>query len=172
MGFNPLNLEKWKMEEFEVAKFSPIKNDANAHQQKLFIPKLMPMISFGTPKNSTESLDKSIFINDPACKPSPDSTVQTQNFKTVPKPDNRKFARTVLTQGVTMQVEVKNGNPDEMYISTKVDPSSDEKRIEEYKIEFETEGTGTGITATGVPVEILTLKMKGKEQDQHIQRIK
>lgn len=157
MGFNPLNIMEWAMSEYEVAKFAPVSNDANASSQKLYIPKLMPLISFGAPKITSESLNKSIFLNADECKISVSSTIQSQNYKTVPKPANRKFERILLTQGVTMQVEVKNGNPDQMYISTKVDPSSSDKVSESY--EYILEGTGS-ISETSISV-------KGKIVEKH-----
>lgn len=132
MSFNPLNMKEWSMSEFEIAKYSPPIGDPNAVSSQLYIPKLMPLIQFDAPKIIPKSLSKACFINDEACKPSPAAQINTQNYKTILKPTNRRFFREKYTQGEVMQVEVKNGNPDEMYISTKVDNSSGKTVTETY----------------------------------------
>lgn len=132
MSYSPENLEEWSLGEFEIAKYSLPIGDPNATTSSLYIPKLMPLISFGSPKVTPKSLNKSCFVNDDSCKPTPASTINTQNYKTVPKPTNRRFFRVNYTQGEIMQVEIKNGNPDDMYISTKVDNSSGKTVTETY----------------------------------------
>lgn len=141
MAINPNNIEDWYLEEYEVAKVSPISCASNGGSLQLYIPKLMPLISFGIPKASPETLSKSIFINDDTCKPNVSSTIMSQNYKTVTRPTNRKFYKDTLKSGMQVQVEVKHNNPQEIYVSTKIDPSVGATVREGYFYEkFEGEG--------------------------------
>lgn len=153
MGFNPENIEEWSMGEYEKAKYSPISGNSNASNLQLYIPKLMPQINFGVPKVVPLPINKSILVNDEECKPTISTTINTQNYKTVPRTNNRKFGRIELKQGAEVQVEVKDKNPDTMYVSTKIDNSSGDVVTETYtaKTNQSTKhGPGT-ITLHGLP---------------------
>lgn len=169
------NLKNWSMGEFEIAKYSPISGDSNASNLQLYIPKLMPLISFGKPKVTPIPLDKSILENDDSCKPSVNSMIKTQNYRTVPRTNNRKFARIQFLQGAEIQIEVKDGDPDNLYVSTKIDNSTKDVVTETYKAST-IKGKGT-VTLLGVPfadgvrdasVSITGLEFKSEYSDQNL----
>lgn len=51
---------------------------------KMYCPSLMPQISKGTPLVIRTYMTQSPFINSPECRPSFSSSIETQNYITVP----------------------------------------------------------------------------------------
>lgn len=116
------NITEWGMGNTEVGFVS---QDCSSNGTLLLhIPKLMPAVPFGTPKITPVPLSASIFINDEKCKPKPPKTINTQNYLTVPRQEDRFFKRATLKKGSRILVEVQNGNPDGLRVSTKEDPST------------------------------------------------
>ena len=56
------------------------------------LTQLMPNIPIGTPTTGVGTIDKSIFCNDKECKPSPSSTISTQNYVTLARRKNENPA--------------------------------------------------------------------------------
>lgn len=126
-NIDPANVEKWSLGNIEVGLFMyhPKPYGPSSGTLKLNIPKLMPMISGFDPKITVKSINKSCYINDSACKPSVGTTINTQNYKSVPPQDNREFKKPVFWRGDRIFVEIRNGNLDTMFLSTKEDNSTD-----------------------------------------------
>lgn len=89
----------------------------------LYIPKIMPLISMGTRKVSSVSLNSSILANSSECKPTINGTVKTQNFINVPKHPKAKFAQRWKMHGIEVEVEILNHNVDNMRITDTYDNS-------------------------------------------------
>lgn len=126
MSIDPINIQKWELGNMEVGTFmcKPLPYATSRGTLKLNIPKIMPLISGSSPEITVGSLNKSCYVNDSSCKPSVGSTIRTQNFKSVPPQDNRSFENPVFWRGDKIYVEVRNKNPDTMFLSTKEDNSS------------------------------------------------
>ena len=127
MGANPLNVTKWAIHDSENAKYCTAPyGSSSAGSFQLYIPTLMPLIP--GPANPTQvigSLSSSCFLNDQTCMPSVARTIRTQNYKTVPRFENRTFRRSVFYQGANIMVEVHNFNVDDMSVTNKIDESTD-----------------------------------------------
>ena len=67
------------------------KQSKDADSFYLRIPKLMPWIMGGKPKTTPVSINKSIIINDAACKPSVNSKASQQNYILVPRFKNTDY---------------------------------------------------------------------------------
>lgn len=69
---------------------------------KAYIPKFMPKISQGAPAPSKATISTSMFINAPASKPSPATTVNMQNYVTLTRPTNLSPSYYSTSKGGTM----------------------------------------------------------------------
>lgn len=118
--FNPINMEKWGLDEYEVGFFCPICGSSSG-SLKLNIPKLMPKIPLGIPLSVPTGISKSCYENPNDLSIA--TTIQTQNFLTVPPQANRSFSAPLFSQGAKIMVEIHNKNPDTRFITTKVDNS-------------------------------------------------
>jgi hypothetical protein len=117
------NTSSFKLGETEVAKYAPVKGGSNDTTLLLWIPTLMPNIPFALPRQIHGSLNSSCFINDKACKPSISKQYCSQNFKSVARYTNDTFRYPYLYRGAVLHLYVRNGNPDTMYVTNKIDPS-------------------------------------------------
>ena len=117
-------VSQWSLADEEVAKISAYGPVPTSPTQNLYITKLMPQISFGKPKSTSVALNKSCICNDTKCKPAVSSRISSKNYVTLSTQANRSFKHNYFHPGDTVQVEVRNDNPDDMYLSTKVDPST------------------------------------------------
>lgn len=119
---NPVNTETWKVKSQELAKTTP-SSCSTSSPLRLHIPKLMPMIPFGTPKVTNASVSDGCFCNDKACKPSISKSIGTQNYVTVPIYDNNDFICSIFYQGARIKVDFFNGSVDEIYATNRIDES-------------------------------------------------
>lgn len=117
-----INNKEWKMGTEEVAKFSEPTSATGASQFRMYIPKLMPLVSFGNPLQVPVVLNPTIFINDPSCKPAPSQQIVTQNYITIPRTLRGSFKLIKIGQGQEIKVEVLNGNEDTIRLKNDVDP--------------------------------------------------
>jgi len=92
---------------------------------KLYISTLIPRVPLGTPKIKSLSLNKSCFINAAECKPTVSSTIEEQNYLTVPMYHNRSFSEGYFWHGDKMRVVFLNKNPNDGYVDDKLDNSVD-----------------------------------------------
>lgn len=118
---NPLNVHKWDLGNMEVGKYVTASSGSSSGTLKLYIPKLMPFISMGMAKASPIGISKSCFANADTIAVA--TTLQSQNFLSVPPQDNRSFKLPRLSFGGRVFVEIRNKNPDTRYVSTKEDNS-------------------------------------------------
>lgn len=174
MSFSPTNIENWSLGDTEIAKYAPNAGSSNAPSLLLYIPKLMPKIAFGVPKVTPVPLNKAILINDDACKPAISATISSQNYKTVPRANNRKFARVNFTHGAEIQVSCTEGDPDTLTISTKVDNSIGSVVTETYAAS--TYGGKGTVTLKAVPfydrteditIDLADMRFSGSHTDQN-----
>jgi hypothetical protein len=121
---NNTNLTTWTINDNEIGKYTISPKGSSGGTLPLYIPKLMPLISMGKRKTTTTGINSSCYCNASECKPNIGSTtVSIQNFINVPPQSNRSFSLPIFYYGDTIQVEVHNGNVDELYLSTRVDNS-------------------------------------------------
>ena len=116
------NIEQWSISNYEIGYTCP-QVCSSGGSQMLNIPKIMPDIPLGKPKSTPVPLNKSCYINDKKCKPSVATQISSQNYITVPPQDNRGFQLPWFHQGDRIFVEVRNQNPDNLFLSTKEDNS-------------------------------------------------
>lgn len=120
------NVDEWNLSDVEVAHvICSGSRTSSGGSKQVYIAKLMPQISMGKPKPTSVGLNKSCIINDSKCKPAVSAKVSTLNYITAPPRANRNFQHSLLSYGATIEVEVRDKNPDNLYISNKVDPSWD-----------------------------------------------
>lgn len=122
MGTNN-SVSNWTLGDEEIAKICSFGLIPASRTMKVYIPKLMPLIGFGSPKNTTVSLNKSFMCNDSKCKPAVGSSVVSQNYVALSLQDNRNWSASYFNKGDVIHIEVKDKNPDYMVLSTKVDPT-------------------------------------------------
>lgn len=106
MASLPINTTKWKVSSVEVARYAPKRGNANASSLKLYIPKLMPLIAEGTPKQEIHSILSTCYANASACKPSIAKTIKTQNYITVPRHINQPFGNNSIQGESKIKVTV------------------------------------------------------------------
>lgn len=123
------NSESWKLSNYEIGynvergtshRYCGRTNSGN---WDLYIPKIMPLITQGTRKITTVTLDSSIFINNQNCKPIVSRYISSQNFITVPKHPKASFVNKYKKHGIKVEVEVLNANVDNMRITDTYDES-------------------------------------------------
>jgi len=124
MATQPLNVKKWSVGTTEVAKYAPKSGSANRDTLKVHIPKIIPLVEFGTPKQVLKSVSATCFINAKACKPSVAKSLKIQNYITVPRNTNQSFTNGTFTHGDKIMVEVRNKNVDNLHITNSIDSSS------------------------------------------------
>lgn len=124
MSISNTNLTEWSLGNYEVGFTITPPYTSSSGPQVLYIPKLMPLITQGKPKVTQATLSDSCYINDKPCKPTVAKKISVQNYITVPPQDNRSFSLPVFYPGSRIFVEVRNCNPDKLYVSTKEDNSS------------------------------------------------
>ena len=87
------NLKKWSLNNIETGKSC----GSNSKQIfNVYVPKVLPLVSFSKPKNEVVALNKSCFINDQSCKPSVSSTVSIKNYIEMYLSSNSKLSLSSL----------------------------------------------------------------------------
>ena len=122
------NLERWYLNKTEIAynleKTAQSYGDTEAASWKLYVPKIMPLITMGIPKESTEQLSSSMFINEKSCKPTIQSTIKTRNYILATRPANCSFRYQFKKHGIQLEVEVLHQNLDNLRITNTIDNSN------------------------------------------------
>jgi hypothetical protein len=83
-------LEDYKINPFEYG-FLTTSSHYTSGSFRLYIPKLMPLMSLGQPSITNWIFNNNIFLNDADCKPTTGQKITTQNFITVGRHHNRDF---------------------------------------------------------------------------------
>lgn len=125
MANQPKNMTEWSVDRQEIAYYAPTEGESNASSLKLYIPKILPLVPFDTPKQIVVSLSKSFLLNADQCKPSIAATTRTQNYLTVPRYANNNFYYSLLKHGSRVIVDVLNRNVDTLRVTNREDPSYD-----------------------------------------------
>lgn len=120
------NFHDWKLDNYIVGFTCIPPYTSSGGAQLLYVPSIMPQISIGRgrPKSQRAPLNKSCFINDDKCKPAVSNQTTIQNYITVSPADNQGFSAPVFYDGSRIPIEVTNGDPDKLTLSTKEDTSS------------------------------------------------
>lgn len=120
------NFHDWKLDNYIVGFTCIPPYTSSSGTQLLYVPSIMPQITLprGQPKPKRVTLNKACFINDQKCKPAISSQISLQNYISVPPAANRSFSAPVFYSGSRIIIEVTNGDPDKLTLSTKEDNSS------------------------------------------------
>ena len=109
------NTTKWSLNTSEVGKSC----GANSGDTfKVYVAKVLPLVSFAKPKVKTVAIKKTCFINAAKCKPSVSTKVKTRNYINIPKSTNTKIKS--AKHGTKLNISVLNKNIDRMYVDGKV----------------------------------------------------
>lgn len=121
------NIQPWSLGEREVAynleKTAKTRGLTEAKVWQLYVPKLIPRITKGLPKETVCALSKAPFINAADCKPVVQSSCKQRNYIEVKRPDNHAFTYKYKTHDMLLQVDVLHQDPDNLRISDVVDNS-------------------------------------------------
>lgn len=125
---NGTNLESWSLNKTEIGynleKTASSYGDTEAAEWKLYVPKIMPLIDMGIPKETTVQLSSAIFINEKSCKPTVQSTIKSRNWLKGTRPANCSFRYQYKKHGIQIEVEVLHENLDNLRITNTIDQSS------------------------------------------------
>ena len=112
------NLSSWSLGTTEIGKSCGYNSLANSKNFKVYIAKILPLISFGSPATTTTALSKNCFCNATACKPSVASSVISRNYIEIPIEDGSNMY--AAANGRELKIGVVNGNVDKMYITSRL----------------------------------------------------
>ena len=121
------NIKPWSLGKTEIA-YSMEKNRqtygrTEDPEWKLYVPKIMPLITKGDPKETTFSLRSSIFVNEASCKPVIQTSVKVRNYIKASRPANCSFKYPRKPYDMQVEVEVLHNNPDNLRITNTIDNS-------------------------------------------------
>lgn len=116
-------LKNWTLNNTETGKSC----GTNSKQIfNVYVPKVLPLVSFEKPKTETVALNKSCFINDASCKPSVSSTITLKNYIEMYLSSNSKLSTSSLAEspikhGTELKIEIQNKNVDKMFVISTAD---------------------------------------------------
>lgn len=132
------NLTNWVLGTTELAKSCGYNSTGNGKTFRVFIPKIQPLMSFGSPSSVSVALNRNCFCNASNCKPSISTTVVTSNFieaiangydstlnvyyEVLEEPLRVKSVQASLSasHGQTLKVSALNGNVDNLQVISKM----------------------------------------------------
>lgn len=121
------NIKRWYLSDLEICfnleETPDTYSSTEAALWKLFVPKIMPLMEMGLPKETPVQLSDSLFINDKACKPSINSVIYQRNYLKATRPDNCSFAYELKFHTMKLEVEVLHVNLDNLRITNHIDNS-------------------------------------------------
>lgn len=117
-------MKSWHMPHVVSAMYSRGTGSSRDSSHPVYIPALMPLISFGPMQTTSKPVRASCFCNDSKCKPPVGGSITTQNYLTVQVYDNNPFKLPTFHLGYAMQVEALSGDYDTLRISNRVDSST------------------------------------------------
>ena len=118
------NLEIWQLHDFEICYFLHYPRAESEQEIYLLnIPAVMPYIKPAKPDHKYVTLNKGIYVNAPECKLPIGPQVETRNYLEIKKRANEHFNHRFIDFLETIYVETVNGDIDEMYVTTRKDPS-------------------------------------------------
>lgn len=107
-----INAKNWHLNETEYGK---VCGGGTSNKLKVWVPKILPFISFSKPKSKVVPINKSCIINDSKCKPIIASSVKTVNYITIPHDD--VVNGSLVEFGTRVVIKVKNNSPDQLTIT-------------------------------------------------------
>lgn len=90
---------------------------------RVYIPKIMPLISMGTARRSRVSIDTSILVNASSCRPTLNRIISELNYIMADKPSSVGFANPWKGHGMKLEVEVLHNNVDNIRVTNVFDNS-------------------------------------------------
>ena len=111
------NLVSWKLGTTEIGKSCGY-NNPSSRFFRVYVPKILPLIQFGTPTTKSVGLNRSCFCNSTSCKPSVSPNVISRNYLDIPLADNANISCT--TNDDSLKIEIFNGNVDKMYVISRL----------------------------------------------------
>lgn len=123
------NVQSWHLNKTEIAynleKTASTVGDTEAPEWWLFVPKIMPLLTKGLPKDTPAPLPvRSMFWNCDECMPTIQSSIYTRNYIKATRPDNCSFAWPCKHHDIQLEVEVLHQNPDNLRITNTIDNST------------------------------------------------
>jgi hypothetical protein len=112
------NISSWSLGTTEIGKSCGYNSLAYGKNFKVYIAKILPLISFGSPSSTSVPLSKNCFCNASACKPSVASSVTSRNYIDIPMGDDSNIYAS--SSGRELKIGIVNGNVDKMYIINKL----------------------------------------------------
>lgn len=121
------NLERWHLSDTERAFNLEETPTSISHTEsplwKLYVPKLMPLMTKGCPKTTPVTLTDTMFINDKPCKPVVQKQIYQRNWLEAGRPANCSFAYPWKPHDMPLEVEVLNKNLENLRITNTTDNS-------------------------------------------------
>lgn len=131
------NLTNWVLGTTERGQSCGANSTKSSRMFRVHVPKILPLVPFGSPSLTAVALNRNCFCNAANCKPSISTSVTTANFIEIPisgynevidvyhKHDdyeNVLSARShlVLGHGQAIKVEALNGNVDNLQVISKI----------------------------------------------------
>lgn len=113
------NQQKWSLDSLEIGKSCGI-NIGKVY--KVYVAKILPLVTFGKPKSKIVALSKNCFINANDCKPSISTKVKIINYIKIPLSASATLkSSTKIKHGTSLKISVKHSNPDELTVLSKKD---------------------------------------------------
>lgn len=122
------NIESWHLNKTEIAynleKTATTLGDTESAEWWLYVPKIMPLIEKGLPKEIVEPLSANgMFLNVPECRPAVQTSIKSRNYIKATRPANCSFQYQYKTHDMRLEVEVLHENPDNLRITNTIDNS-------------------------------------------------
>ena len=132
------NSTNWVLGTTELAKSCGNNSTGNGKTFRVFIPKVQPLMSFGSPSSVSVALNRNCFCNAANCKPSISTSITTSNFIEAPvngydnalsvayevydEPVRIKSVHATLaaSHGQSLKVSALNGNVDNLQVISKM----------------------------------------------------
>lgn len=105
------NTRKWSLNTSETGKACGLNNGDTF---KVYVAKILPLVSFAKPKEKTVAIRKTCFINADKCKPSISTKVKTRNYLNIPLSTNANID--CVKHGTKLKLTVQNKNIDKIYV--------------------------------------------------------
>lgn len=122
---NGTNIKEWYLSDLEIAfnleETEATRSSSEAPEWKLYVPKIMPLIEKGLPKDLPLSLTDSMFINEQSCKPVVQKKIFYRNYLMAYRPDNCAFCYEFKKHDMKLEVEILHVNLDNLRVTNHID---------------------------------------------------
>lgn len=122
---NGTNIKEWYLSDLEIAfnleKTPTTRSSSQAEEWKIYVPKIMPLIEKGLPKEFPLTLTDSMFINEASCKPVVQKKIEYRNYLMATRPANCAFCYEYKKHDMKFEVEVLHVNLDNLRVTNHID---------------------------------------------------